>query len=182
MSQNSNLSLNKLTKPLVENLITNADSLRLEVSNLNDGTCIIDPGTTWYQSNLVERLKPHLDQRSPVTTILLTHRHFDTCAAAPYIADQFGASIRIHEDAVASLSGGDLFTTWASRYDSDMPIINALPLKDGEIISLGDVEIEVKPKKAYNLLVTSHWSAIILRSREGTKGISINALGFAGYI
>ena len=44
MSQNSNLSLNKLTKPLVENLITNADSLRLEVSNLNDGTCIIDAG------------------------------------------------------------------------------------------------------------------------------------------
>jgi len=44
VSQNSNLSLNKLTKPLVENLITNADSLRLEVSNLNDGTCIIDAG------------------------------------------------------------------------------------------------------------------------------------------
>ncbi|MEE3082748.1 MAG: MBL fold metallo-hydrolase [Candidatus Thermoplasmatota archaeon] len=109
----------------------------------SDETCIIDPGTTWYQSNLVERLKPHLEQRAPVTTILLTHRHFDTCAAAPYIAEQYGASIQVHEDALAALSGGDLFTTWASRYDSDMPIIDAIPFKDGDMISLGDVEIQI---------------------------------------
>ena len=44
MSKNTNLSLNKLTAPLVENLIVNAESLRLDVSNLNDGTRIIDAG------------------------------------------------------------------------------------------------------------------------------------------
>ena len=109
----------------------------------SDATCIIDPGTTWYQTNLLERLKPHLEGRAPVTTILLTHRHFDTCAAAPYLAEEYGASIRIHEDAVAPLSGGDLFTTWASRYDSDMPTIESIPLLDGDVISLGDVKIHV---------------------------------------
>ncbi len=44
MSKNTNLSLNKLTAPLVENLIVNAESLRLDISNLNDGTRIIDAG------------------------------------------------------------------------------------------------------------------------------------------
>tara|TARA_Y100000590_G_scaffold70001_2_gene76363 strand:+ start:832 stop:1803 length:972 start_codon:yes stop_codon:yes gene_type:complete len=44
VSKNTNLSLNKLTAPLVENLIVNAESLRLDVSNLNDGTRIIDAG------------------------------------------------------------------------------------------------------------------------------------------
>ena len=44
MSQNINLSLSKLTAPLVENLIVNAESLRLGVSNLDDGTRIIDAG------------------------------------------------------------------------------------------------------------------------------------------
>ena len=44
MSQNINLSLSKLTVPLVENLIVNAESLRLGVSNLDDGTRIIDAG------------------------------------------------------------------------------------------------------------------------------------------
>ncbi len=44
MSKNTKLSLNELTAPLVENLIVNAESLRLDVSNLNDGTRIIDAG------------------------------------------------------------------------------------------------------------------------------------------
>ena len=44
MSQNINLSLSKLTAPLVENLIVNAESLRLGVSNLDDGTRNIDAG------------------------------------------------------------------------------------------------------------------------------------------
>jgi len=44
VSKNTNLSLNKLTAPLVENLIVNAESLRLDISNLNDGTRIIDAG------------------------------------------------------------------------------------------------------------------------------------------
>ena len=44
MSQHLNPSLNKLTVPLVENLIANAKSLRLAVSNLDDGVCVIDAG------------------------------------------------------------------------------------------------------------------------------------------
>ena len=44
MIQRSNLSLNKLTAPLVDNLAANAESLRLTVSYLTDGTRIIDAG------------------------------------------------------------------------------------------------------------------------------------------
>lgn len=106
-------------------------------------TCIIDPGTSWYQVNLLERLKPHLEDRPPVASILLSHRHFDTCGAAPYLASELGANIRIHSDAIAPLAGADMFTTWASRYGSDMPSIDALALDDGEIIELGDTELHV---------------------------------------
>ena len=44
MNHNTSLSLSKLTAPLIENLIINADSLRIEISNLDDGTRIIDAG------------------------------------------------------------------------------------------------------------------------------------------
>ena len=44
MNHNTNLSLSKLTAPLIENLIINEDSLRIEISNLDDGTRIIDAG------------------------------------------------------------------------------------------------------------------------------------------
>ena len=33
----------------------------------------------------------------------------------------------------------------------------------------------------YNLLLTTEFFALIRRSKEHTRGISINALGFAGY-
>ena len=118
------------------------DSACIVVSG-SESTAIIDSGTSWYQSNLVERLQPHLDGRAPVSTILLTHRHFDSCGAAPHLATHFGATIKIHEDAVAPLAGGDLFTTWASRYDSDMPPIDAQGFSDGEQIPLGDVTLHV---------------------------------------
>jgi len=42
--QRANLSLNKLTAPLVDNLVAKAESLRLTVSYLTDGTRIIDAG------------------------------------------------------------------------------------------------------------------------------------------
>ena len=44
MIQRSNLSLNKLTAPLVDNLVANAEPLRLTVSYLTDGTRVIDAG------------------------------------------------------------------------------------------------------------------------------------------
>ena len=44
MSKNLNLSLNKLTAPLVEKLIINAESLRLSKIKLADGTSVIDAG------------------------------------------------------------------------------------------------------------------------------------------
>ena len=118
------------------------DSACIVVSG-TESTVIVDSGTSWYQTNLVERLLPHLEGRAPVEAILLSHRHFDSCAAAPHLAEHFGSKIRIHEDAVAPLAGGDLFTTWASRYDSDMPPIEAEGFSDGDQINLGDTTIEI---------------------------------------
>ena len=48
-------------------------------------------------------------------------------------------------------------------------------------MNLGDVEINSKPVKPYNLLITSKWIALIKRKKDRSYGFSINALGFAGY-
>ena len=118
------------------------DSACIVVSG-TESTVIVDSGTSWYQTNLIERLAPHLEGRAPVEAILLTHRHFDTCAAAPHLGEHFDAKIKIHENAVAPLAGGDLFTTWASRYDSDMPHIDAEGFCEGEKVDLGDITLEI---------------------------------------
>ena len=104
-------------------------------------------------------MTPHLEGRAPVEAIILTHRHFDTCAAAPYLAEHFKAKIRIHEDAVAPLAGGDLFTTWASRYDSDMPVFEATGFANGDQFTLGDATIEVIHTPGHTMDTCSFWIA-----------------------
>ena len=48
-------------------------------------------------------------------------------------------------------------------------------------MELGDVDMNNKPLKPYNLLITSDWIALIKRKTDKSNGFSINALGFAGY-
>ncbi len=58
-------------------------------------------------------------------------------------------------------------------YNSYMDMIDEM--------NLGDVDLDNKPQKPYNLLITSEWIALIKRKTDRSNGFSINALGFAGY-
>ena len=49
-------------------------------------------------------------------------------------------------------------------------------------LGLGDPRNDKKPKYPYNLIFTDRWMIIIKRRTDNLFGISINALGFAGYI
>ena len=49
-------------------------------------------------------------------------------------------------------------------------------------LGLGNPEIDKKPRYPYNLIFTNHWMALIKRKTDNLYGISVNALGFAGYI
>ena len=49
-------------------------------------------------------------------------------------------------------------------------------------LGLGDPKKDIKPKYPYNLLLTNNWMVLIKRKTDNLFGISINALGFAGYI
>ena len=60
----------------------------------------------------------------------------------------------------------DLFSSYKSMIDE---------------MNLGVIDINNKPLKPYNLLITSEWIALITRKTDRSNGFSINALGFAGY-
>ena len=49
-------------------------------------------------------------------------------------------------------------------------------------LQLGVPGREQAPKAPYNLLITSHWMAMVRRLSDGIHGFSVNALGFAGYL
>ena len=76
-----------------------------------------------------------------IEAILLTHRHYDTSGAANFLSEKFDAPVFIHPDASNSLISNDQLTTWASRYDSDMPVTETIPLTDGWEMDLGNGNI-----------------------------------------
>ena len=47
-------------------------------------------------------------------------------------------------------------------------------------LGLGHPTTDDCPRGAYNLLLSRQWMAIVRRRREGIRGFSVNALGFAG--
>ena len=49
-------------------------------------------------------------------------------------------------------------------------------------LGLGEPNIDKKPRYPYNLIFTDKWIVLIKRKTDNLYGISINALGFAGYI
>ena len=49
-------------------------------------------------------------------------------------------------------------------------------------LGLGEPKKDKKPKFPYNLIFTDRWIALIKRKTDNLYGISVNALGFAGYI
>ena len=48
-------------------------------------------------------------------------------------------------------------------------------------MNLGYYDINNRPLKPYNLLITKEWIALIIRKTDKSNGFNINALGFAGY-
>ena len=49
-------------------------------------------------------------------------------------------------------------------------------------LGLGEPKTDKKPRYPYNLVFTNDWMLLIKRKTDNLFGISINALGFAGYI
>ena len=49
-------------------------------------------------------------------------------------------------------------------------------------LGLGEPKIDKRPRYPYNMIFTNKWMVLIKRKTDNLFGISINALGFAGYI
>ena len=108
----------------------------------SERSVLIDTGTSWHQVNVEERINSKIEFFPKIEAILLTHRHYDTSGAANYLSEKFQAPIFIHPSASNSLMSNDQLTTWASRYDSDMPITDTMPLTEGWQMNLGGGSIK----------------------------------------
>ena len=108
----------------------------------SDSTILVDAGTTWYQMLQVERITGHLGDDVGLERILLTSQRYPFAGGAKHISSEFGdIPIHIHSDAVSVMQTGDFYSTWANRYDSDMPSTECEPMSQGDSFKLGDGEL-----------------------------------------
>ena len=115
----------------------------LVIGNL--GNILIDCGTSWYQSLQVERIKGILGEKK-LDRILLTSRRYPCSGGAAHISAEFdNCPVHIHSNGHTALISGDFFTTWANRYDSDMPLTDNQPIDGNEIYPLGNGQISAIP-------------------------------------
>ena len=104
---------------------------------------LIDAGTSWYQMLQIERILGHIEDGPPLTNILLSTRRFPYSGGAKAISEAFDdAQIHIGFEGVTALGTGDFFSTWANRFDSDMPVTEAQPLDDGDVFAIDDRGLE----------------------------------------
>jgi len=105
---------------------------------------LIDSGTAWYQLLQQERIVGQLGDDVVLREIFLTSRRYPFSGGCLSISQHFGETpISVHSSAVSSLATGDFFTTWANRFDSDMPVVNTQELDLGQQVFLDDEEIEI---------------------------------------
>ena len=107
------------------------------------GALLVNAGTSWYQTLQVERVRGLLGEGVALDRILLSSKRYPCSGGAKHLSEMFGnCPVHIHEEGQAALETGDFFTTWANRYDSDMPALQTEALADGEIFPLGDGQVE----------------------------------------
>lgn len=107
-----------------------------------EANVLVDTGTNWHQMLQVERIIGHIGEDSTIEKVLLTSQRFPFAGAAKYISEAFSnAPIYIHSEAVSVMETGDFFSTWANRYDSDMPSTKCNPIMQGDKFNLGDGEL-----------------------------------------
>jgi glyoxylase-like metal-dependent hydrolase (beta-lactamase superfamily II) len=104
----------------------------------SESSLLVDTGTTWYQMLQVERILGHIS-KDGLQRILLTSRRYPFAGAAKHISQEMGnIPIHIHQSAISVMQTGDFFSTWANRYDSDMPSTECMPVNQGDKFSVGD--------------------------------------------
>ena len=105
---------------------------------------LIDSGTAWYQLLQQERIVGQLGEGVKLREILLTSRRYPFSGGSASISQRFdNVPIKAHPSATSSLATGDFFTTWANRFDSDMPIITAVEVDLEQKVKLEEELIEI---------------------------------------
>ena len=105
---------------------------------------LVDSGTAWYQLLQQERIIGQIGDEIKLREIVLTSRRYPFSGGCSFLSEHFGSvPIRAHSSAISSLATGDFFTTWANRYDSDMPAIVAQEIDPDSSTVLDEDMVEI---------------------------------------
>ena len=121
---------------------------------------------------------------SPIAGASQPHRHIqllrrsydqDSCPREKWFLD-----LEVRNDKKTKLKKNIVVSKF-NFLENSSKIYN-LYLKLTKKIGLGDPLNDKKPRYPHNILITNNWIAIIKRKFDHLHGLSVNGLGFAGYL
>jgi glyoxylase-like metal-dependent hydrolase (beta-lactamase superfamily II) len=103
---------------------------------------VVDTGTGTASKSYLERIDTVLEGRK-VDRIVLTHGHFDHAGGAADFSRELDAPVYIHEEGVEMVGSGDPEVTGAWLFGAKPEPVEALPLREGDVIEVGPVQYQV---------------------------------------
>ena len=121
---------------------------------------------------------------SPIAGASQPHRHFQLLRRGKNEVscprEKWFLELKFNRDVENKLQKSTVVSEF--NFSESSTNIYDLYLKLSYKLGLGDPTNNKKPKKPYNMLITNNWIAMIQRKKDNIYGISINGLGFAGYL
>ena len=121
---------------------------------------------------------------SPIAGASQPHRHFQLLrrpyGEVPCPREKWFLDLKLCSESKNKLKKSIIVSDF--NFLEDPSNIYSLYLKLSKDLGLGDPINDKKPRYPHNILITNRWITIIKRMHDHIHGISINGLGFAGYI
>ena len=108
---------------------------------VSDRTMLVDAGTG-IDRGLPSRIREALGGRD-LDMVVATHCHYDHIGGIAAVVEEFGCPVYAGERDLAAITDADDTYTLASHFGASTAPMEALPLRDGELIDLGGMELKV---------------------------------------
>jgi glyoxylase-like metal-dependent hydrolase (beta-lactamase superfamily II) len=117
---------------------------------------VVDCGTGTVNEHNLARVHKALDGKK-VDRIVLTHGHFDHSGGAAAFSRDLNAPVYVHEEAIEMLASSDPQATGAWLFGAKPDPVEALPLKEGDVVDVGPTEYQVLYTPGHSLHSIALW-------------------------
>jgi glyoxylase-like metal-dependent hydrolase (beta-lactamase superfamily II) len=138
--------------PYIHFRTSNSFDSNIGLISTEDKKVLIDTGTGMHSESLQRDLDRLGTSFKDITDIVLTHSHIDHIGGVMAVLKESDPTIHLHKTEAEIINSGDMTLTLSSHFGVKLPPITIDNLlEEGDIITFGDVNLEVLHTPGHSL-------------------------------